>query len=70
MFKGKPKCIALTTEAVCAFKKLKHLFTTAPELKLPDTTKQFIMEVEASEVSLGAVLSQVHGEPGKALEEW
>ncbi|KAI2649346.1 Transposon Tf2-9 polyprotein [Labeo rohita] len=41
-----------------AFDKLKKLFSSAPILITPDTTRQFIVEVDASSVGVGAVLSQ------------
>ena len=41
-----------------AFDHLKTLFTTAPILATPDISKQFIVEVDASEVCVGAILSQ------------
>ncbi|KAI2647019.1 Transposon Tf2-9 polyprotein [Labeo rohita] len=41
-----------------AFDKLKKLFSSAPILITPDTTRQFIVEVDASNVGVGAVLSQ------------
>ncbi|KAI2664272.1 Transposon Tf2-9 polyprotein [Labeo rohita] len=41
-----------------AFDKLKKLFSSAPILITPDTTHQFIVEVDASNVGVGAVLSQ------------
>lgn len=47
--------------ALCAFRKLKKLFTSAPVLIQPDTSKQFIVEVDASDSSVGAVLSQYVG---------
>lgn len=47
--KGKPKQIVFTHEATLTFNKLKHLFVTAPVLKLPRPAKQFIVEVDASE---------------------
>ena len=45
-------------EAEQAFCKLKHLFTTAPILVHPDPSLQFIVEVDASDTGVGAVLSQ------------
>ncbi|KAL0153240.1 hypothetical protein M9458_051463, partial [Cirrhinus mrigala] len=48
----------LTPEAIQAFKKLCLLFTTAPVLIHPDPTKPFVVEVDASDVGVGAVLSQ------------
>ena len=50
-----------TEEANMAFCKLKKLFTSAPVLVQPDTSKQFIVEVEASDSGVGAVLSQYVG---------
>ncbi|KAI2667790.1 Transposon Tf2-6 polyprotein [Labeo rohita] len=48
----------LTPEATQAFKTLFHQFTTAPVLIHPDPTKPFVVEVDASDVGIGAVLSQ------------
>ncbi|KAK7926171.1 hypothetical protein WMY93_008481 [Mugilogobius chulae] len=45
-------------QAQQAFQRLKTCFTTAPILAMPDTTRQFIVEVDASEVGVGGVLSQ------------
>ncbi|KAJ0059379.1 hypothetical protein NL108_016159 [Boleophthalmus pectinirostris] len=36
----------------------KKLFTTAPILRVPDPERQFVVEVDASDVGVGAVLSQ------------
>ncbi|KAI2661187.1 Transposon Tf2-9 polyprotein [Labeo rohita] len=64
----------LTPEAIQAFKKLCHLFTTAPVLLYPDPTKPFVVEVDASDVGVGA---QRYGVGDRellaikwALEEW
>ncbi|KAG1926706.1 retrotransposable element [Pimephales promelas] len=45
-----------TAEAV--FAKLKSRFVSAPILVAPDYSRQFMVEVDASEVGVGAVLSQ------------
>ncbi len=45
-----------TAEAV--FTKLKSRFVSAPILIAPDPSRQFVVEVDASEVGVGAVLSQ------------
>lgn len=45
-------------EADAAFKGLKHCFTSAPNLTLADPDKPFIVEVDASDIGVGAVLSQ------------
>ncbi len=41
-----------------AFDHLKRLFTSAPILITPDPTRQFIIEVDVSDVGVGAILSQ------------
>lgn len=47
-----------TPEAKQAFTELKRRFTTAPILVQPDTSLQFIVEVDASDTGVVAVLSQ------------
>ncbi len=44
--------------AEAAFTKLRGPFVSAPILRAPDPTRQFVVEVDASEVGVGAVLSQ------------
>ncbi|KAI2649275.1 Transposon Tf2-6 polyprotein [Labeo rohita] len=48
----------LTPEAIRAFKTLCSQFTSAPVLIHPDPAKPFVVEVDASDVGVGAVLSQ------------
>ncbi|KAI2646907.1 Transposon Tf2-9 polyprotein [Labeo rohita] len=48
----------LTPEAIQAFKTLCHQFTSAPVLIHPDPAKSFVVEVDVSDVGVGAVLSQ------------
>lgn len=45
-------------KASTAFNTLKHRFTSAPILTLPDPELPFILEVDASDIGVGAVLSQ------------
>ncbi|KAI2646936.1 Retrotransposon-like protein 1 [Labeo rohita] len=56
----KPSCgeFHLTREATQSFKTLCHQFTSAPVLIHPDPTKPLVVEVDASDVGVGAVLSQ------------
>ena len=42
-----------------AFVKLKELVTYSPVLLRPDFTKEFIIQTDASQTRLGAVLNQV-----------
>ncbi len=47
-----------TPQAEKAFQRLKQSFSTAPVLTLPDPSLQFVVEVDASDLGIGAVLSQ------------
>lgn len=55
----KTKDFAWTQECDDAFNRLKTALTTAPVLKYPSTTDPFILDTDASNFGLGAVLSQV-----------
>lgn len=48
-----------------SFQELNERFTTAPILNHSDPEKEFVLEVDASNTSIGAVLSQRHGSPHK-----
>lgn len=48
-------------EAQDAFETLKRLFTSAPILSHPDPSLPYTIEVDASEVEVGAVISQRQG---------
>jgi hypothetical protein len=54
-----------SAEADGAFLRLKALFTDAPMLAHPDPSLAFMVEVDASEAGVGAVLSQRAGTPPK-----
>lgn len=47
-----------TPDAEAAFSELKRRFTTTPILIQPDPSRQFVVEVDASNIGVGAVLSQ------------
>ena len=49
---------AWTPETESSFQKIKQSFTTAPILIHPDNSKPFVVETDASDFALGAVLSQ------------
>ena len=65
VLRGVPQLLCWTAEVERAFKTLKACFTTAPVLAHPDPSPPFIIDVDASEVGLGAVLSQRPGFPPK-----
>lgn len=52
-----------------AFEQLKKAFTITPILSHPDPTKPFVVEVDASETGVVAIISQWSGEKPK-LHWW
>lgn len=52
------KTVKFTTKGQTALEELKNVFTSAPMLKMPDPNKFFVIDVDASEVRLGAMLSK------------
>ncbi len=54
-----------SSSAEAVFSKLKSCFVSAPILVAPDPSRQFVVEVDASEVGVGAVLSQRSSSDGK-----
>uniref|UniRef100_K7G546 ribonuclease H n=1 Tax=Pelodiscus sinensis TaxID=13735 RepID=K7G546_PELSI len=57
-----PDIVKWTMETEEAFKDLKNALCGNPVLIAPDFKKEFILQTDASEVGLGAVLSQMVGE--------
>nr|KYP37416.1 Retrotransposable element Tf2 [Cajanus cajan] len=54
----KDKVFTWTTQAQQAFTELKRHITTAPILQLPNFSKPFVLETDASGVAVGVVLTQ------------
>ena len=54
-----PNCPVWTNQCEEAFQTLKRLLCSAPVLKGPDFNKPFILQTDASERGIGAVLSQL-----------
>lgn len=52
-------------EADAAFSRLKEMFSSAPVLMHPDSSSQFVVEVDASDSGVGAILSQRNPETQK-----
>ena len=57
--KSMPNQVVWTAGCAAAFEKLKFLLCSAPVLQAPNFEKQFILQTDASERGVGAVLSQL-----------
>ena len=51
-----------TNDCQIAFEELRHRLCSAPILAFPDFSREFILDTDASDVGIGAVLSQVDEE--------
>ena len=60
--KSEPEKVIWTPQCTKAFSKLKELLLTAPVMMNPDFSCPFILQIDASEVGVGAVLSQTDAE--------
>uniref|UniRef100_A0A9J8C7I0 Gypsy retrotransposon integrase-like protein 1 n=1 Tax=Cyprinus carpio carpio TaxID=630221 RepID=A0A9J8C7I0_CYPCA len=58
--KGQPEKVQWTPETEEAFNRVKAALTTEPVLRAPDFNCPFLVQTDASDTGLGAVLSQVH----------
>ena len=56
-----------TAECAQAFQRLKRSLTSAPVLSYPTTTEPFVLDTDASNRGIGAVLSQVQNGEEKAV---
>ena len=63
--RGQTSRIRWTAETQAAFEALKKRFTTAPILRHPDPALPFMVEVDASNTGVGAILSQRSSQDGK-----
>jgi len=50
-----------------AFEKLREALTSSPILSMPDDSGQFVLDTDASDKTIGAVLSQVQGGTEKVI---
>ena len=57
--KNSPAQVHWTTECSLAFGKLKTALSTAPVLQALDMQKEFVLQTDASDRGVGAVLSQI-----------
>lgn len=68
---GKAVMVSWNPEAERAFQELKVALCNQPVLITPDFKKEFVVQTDASDVGLGAVLSQEErnrrGTPGNIL---
>ncbi|KAK1805736.1 hypothetical protein P4O66_002000 [Electrophorus voltai] len=62
--RGPARQVRCTSEVKRSFEGLKGAFITAPVLQQADPEKPFVVEVDASDTGVGAVLSQHMGERG------
>ena len=51
-----------TTDCQAVFDHLKQCLTSAPTLTMPNWSRSFIIDTDASDISIGTVLSQVDDE--------
>ena len=56
--KGKPDKVIWDTAQETAYQDLKKALSTAPILRLPDFSREFILRCDASGIGLGAILLQ------------
>ena len=56
--KGKPEQVHWNTQCDEAFQTLKRKLSESPVLRMPDFSRPFVVQTDASEVGIGAVLAQ------------
>ena len=60
--KSEPELVNWTAKGIQAFNKLKEILVSSPVLANPDFSRPFNLQTDASEVGVGAVLSQADAE--------
>lgn len=60
--KGQPNIVNWQSEHQIAFQKIINALSKKPILHMPDFDKTFIVQVDASDVGIGATLLQQYGE--------
>ena len=60
--KGEPNIVRWSESCDNAFLTVKSHLTTRPILKVPDMSKKFVLQTDASDTGVGAVLLQSHDE--------
>uniref|UniRef100_A0A8C2IR24 Reverse transcriptase RNase H-like domain-containing protein n=1 Tax=Cyprinus carpio TaxID=7962 RepID=A0A8C2IR24_CYPCA len=58
--KGQPEKVSWTSETEAAFHRIKAALTTEPVFRAPNFNRPFLLQTDASDTGLGAVLSQGH----------
>ena len=59
-----------TSPCQAAFTKLKKLLTDSPIMSHPQDSGNFILDTDACDVSIGAVLLQIQDETEKVIGHW
>ena len=58
--KNAPNRVEWTSQCDYAFRSLKTMLCSSPVLRSPDFTSEFILQTDASDRGIGAVLSQIN----------
>lgn len=67
LLKTKSKNISWNSEAEKAFLEIKEMLITPPILVSPDFSKEFILQTDASDTAVAAVLAQTHPDGEKVV---
>ena len=57
--KNAPTTVSWTTKCEQSFKAVKEMLSSSPVLSIPDFSKPFLVQTDASDIGLGVILSQV-----------